>query len=61
MRFAQYFIEKNEEGVLAFINRHGFLDNPTFRASPYTQLQSHSKIAYFGACTCLGQKRNSTQ
>jgi predicted NACHT family NTPase len=34
---------------------------PTLRASPYTQLQSHSKIAYFGACTCLGQKRNSTQ
>jgi len=29
--------------------------------SPYTQLQSRSKIAYFGACTCLGQKRNSTQ
>ncbi|MCH5238262.1 MAG: DNA methyltransferase [Muribaculaceae bacterium] len=31
IRMAQYFIERNGEGVLAFINPHGFLDNPTFR------------------------------
>ena len=31
LRFGQHFIEKNGEGVLAFINTHGFLDNPTFR------------------------------
>ncbi len=31
LRFGQYFIEKNGEGILAFINPHGFLDNPTFR------------------------------
>ena len=31
IRMAQYFIERNGEGVLAFINPHGFLDNTTFR------------------------------
>lgn len=31
MRYGQYYIEKNGSGVLAFINPHGFLDNPTFR------------------------------
>lgn len=31
LRYGQYFIEKNNSGVLAFINPHGFLDNSTFR------------------------------
>lgn len=31
IRFGQHFIEKNGTGILAFINPHGFLDNPTFR------------------------------
>jgi len=31
IRYAQHFIERNGEGVIAFINAHGFLDNPTFR------------------------------
>lgn len=31
LRFGQHLIEKNGEGILAFINNHSFLDNPTFR------------------------------
>ena len=31
LRYGQHFIEKNGSGVLAYINPHGFLDNPTFR------------------------------
>lgn len=31
IRFWEHFIEKNGEGLLAFITPHGFLDNPTFR------------------------------
>lgn len=31
IRYASHLIEKNGEGVVAFINPHGFLDNPTFR------------------------------
>nr|MBP6739983.1 N-6 DNA methylase [Leptospiraceae bacterium] len=31
IRYGQHFIEKNGSGILAFINPHGFLDNPTFR------------------------------
>ncbi len=39
IRFAQYFVEKNGEGIVAFINPHGFLDNPTFRGMRW-KLQS---------------------
>lgn len=31
IRYAQYCIEKNGRGVVAFINPHGFISNPTFR------------------------------
>lgn len=44
MRFGQYFIEKNGTGVLAFINPHGFLDNPTFRGMRWNLLKTYDKI-----------------
>ena len=44
MRFGQHFIDKNGSGVLAFINPHGFLDNPTFRGMRWNLLQSFDKI-----------------
>ncbi|NDC42914.1 MAG: DNA methyltransferase, partial [Chitinophagia bacterium] len=44
LRFGQYFIEKNGEGILAFINSHGFLDNPTFRAVRFSSLKTYDKI-----------------
>jgi len=44
MRFGQYFIEKNGEGILAFINPHGFLDNPTFRGMRWNLLKTYDKI-----------------
>lgn len=44
MRFSQHFIEKNGEGVLAFINPHGFLDNPTFRGMRWSLLNTYDEI-----------------
>ncbi|KAA3602044.1 MAG: DNA methyltransferase [Calditrichaeota bacterium] len=44
MRFAQFYIEKNGEGILAFINPHGFLDNPTFRGMRWNLLRAFDKI-----------------
>jgi predicted helicase len=44
LRFGQYFIEKNGEGILALINPHGFLDNPTFRSVRFSLLQAYDKI-----------------
>lgn len=44
LRFGQYFIEKNGNGVLAFINPHGFLDNPTFRGMRWNLLKTYDKI-----------------
>lgn len=44
IRFGQHFIEKNGTGVLAFINPHGFLDNPTFRGMRWNLLKTYDKI-----------------
>ena len=44
IRFGQHFIDKNGSGILAFINPHGFLDNPTFRGMRWNLLQSFDKI-----------------
>lgn len=44
IRFGQHFIDKNGEGVLAFINNHSFLDNPTFRGMRWHLLNSFDTI-----------------
>ena len=44
LRCGQHFIEKNGTGVLAFINPHGFLDNPTFRGMRWHLLKTYDKI-----------------
>lgn len=44
LRYGQYYIEKNGEGILAFITPHGFLDNPTFRGMRWNLLKTYDKI-----------------
>ncbi|MFA6111258.1 MAG: type ISP restriction/modification enzyme [Candidatus Latescibacterota bacterium] len=44
IRYGEHFIEKNTEGVLAFINNHSFLDNPTFRGMRWHLLNTFDKI-----------------
>ena len=44
IRYGQYFIDRNGEGLLAYINNHGFLDNPTFRGMRWHLLRSFDKI-----------------
>lgn len=44
IRLGQHFIDKNGEGILAFINPHGFLDNPTFRGMRWNLLNTYDKI-----------------
>jgi len=44
LRFGEFFINKNREGILAFINNHSFLDNPTFRGMRWHLLESFDKI-----------------
>jgi len=44
IRLGQYFVDKNSEGVLAYINNHSFLDNPTFRGMRWSLLKSFDKI-----------------
>lgn len=44
IRYGQYYIEKNGSGILAYINPHGFLDNPTFRGMRWNLLQTFDKI-----------------
>ena len=44
IRYGQYFIDRNGEGVLAYINNHSFLDNLTFRSMRRRLLRSFDKI-----------------
>ncbi|MBP7434744.1 MAG: N-6 DNA methylase, partial [Bacteroidales bacterium] len=44
IRYGQHYIEKNGSGILAFINPHGFLDNPTFRGMRWNLLKAFDKI-----------------
>ncbi len=44
LRYGQHFIEKNGSGLVAFINPHGFLDNPTFRGMRWNLLKTYDKI-----------------
>lgn len=44
IRFGEHFIEKNQEGVLAFITNHSYLDNPTFRGMRRHLMTSFDKI-----------------
>jgi len=44
IRYGQHFIEKNGSGILAYINPHGFLDNPTFRGMRWNLLKTYDKI-----------------
>ncbi len=44
LRCGQHFIEKNGSGILAFINSHSFLDNPTFRGMRWNLLKTYDKI-----------------
>ena len=44
IRLAQYYIEKNGEGIIGFINPHGYLDNPTFRGMRWNLLNTFDKI-----------------
>ncbi|MBX9675610.1 MAG: N-6 DNA methylase [Methylotenera sp.] len=44
IRFGQYFIEKNGEGILAFITPHSFLAEPTFRAMRWNLLNAFDEI-----------------
>lgn len=44
IRYGQHYIDRNGEGVLAFITNHGYLDNPTFRGMRYSLMQSFDEI-----------------
>uniref|UniRef100_Q3ARB7 site-specific DNA-methyltransferase (adenine-specific) n=1 Tax=Chlorobium chlorochromatii (strain CaD3) TaxID=340177 RepID=Q3ARB7_CHLCH len=44
IRYGQYFVEKNGEGILGFINNHSFLDNPTFRGMRWHLLSTFDAI-----------------
>lgn len=44
IRYAQYCIEKRGKGIVAFINPHGFIDNPTFRGMRWKLLSVFDKI-----------------
>lgn len=44
IRLAQDYVEKNGEGIIGFINPHGYLDNPTFRGMRWKLMKTFDKI-----------------
>ncbi|MDK2907299.1 MAG: hypothetical protein PWQ66_1260 [Petrotoga sp.] len=44
IRYAQWKIDQNGEGVVGFITNHSYLDNPTFRGMRESLLQSFDRI-----------------
>ncbi len=44
LRFAQWKIDQNGEGVVGYITNHSYLDNPTFRGMRQSLLQSFDRI-----------------
>ena len=44
LRYGENIIEKNRLGILAFINNHSFLDNPTFRGMRWHLLKTFDNI-----------------
>lgn len=44
IRFAQWKLDQNGEGVLGFITNHGYLDNPTFRGMRLSLMKSFESI-----------------
>ena len=43
-RFAEQIIDKNDEGILAYVSNNGYLDNPTFRGMRGSLLRTFDKI-----------------
>ncbi len=44
IRYSESHIQKNGEGILAFITNHSYLDNPTFRGMRFHLLNTFDKI-----------------
>ncbi|MDR1182971.1 MAG: DNA methyltransferase [Bacteroidales bacterium] len=44
IRLGQYYVDRNNEGILAYINNHSFIDNPTFRGMRWNLMKSFDKI-----------------
>ena len=44
IRYGEYYIEKNKEGILAYITNHSFIENPTFRGMRWHLLNTFDEI-----------------
>ena len=44
IRMAEHLVNKTGEGIVAYINNHSFLDNPTFRGMRYHLMKSFDNI-----------------
>lgn len=45
IRYGQEIIEKNNEGVLAFITNHNYLNNPTFRGMRWSLINAFDELS----------------
>lgn len=60
IRFSEHILENSEQGILAFINNHAFIDNPTFRCMRYHLLSTFDAIYIFDLHGNVMKKEVST-
>lgn len=58
IRFGEHFIEKNGEGILAYISNNSFIDGIIHRQMRKHLLETFDKIYIFLICTETQRKRN---
>lgn len=58
-RFGQWRINLSEQGILAFISNHGFLDNPTFRGMRQQLSSSFDLLKFYDLHGSIKKKEKS--
>lgn len=59
IRLAQTFIANSQFGIIAYINPHGYIDNPTFRAMRWNLLEAFDEIYILNLHGNINRKEKS--
>ena len=61
IRLGQFFVDRNNEGILAYVNNHSFIDNPSFRGMRWNLLRSFEQNLHHRSARQQQEKRGCTR
>jgi predicted helicase len=61
IRFAQYFVDKNQEGILAYITNNSYIDGITHREMRKNLMQTFDSIYIYMTSTAIVRKKKQPQ